>query len=166
LKVANNFPGFNISAKGLSIQRKKMNIIAENIANADVRNANGIPYKRKFLTIIQKQDPFQFQGIPPQSRLQLNTTNKDHISTSPEVSINGFDDDQSNLISTQQQDNSPGEITYDPDNPYANEKGYVENSNVNIINEMVQMIAATRSYEANLTALNSSKQMAKDSMEI
>ncbi len=166
MKIANNFPGFNISAKGLSIQRKKMNVIAENIANADVRNANGIPYKRKFLTIIQKQDPFQFQGIPPQSTLQMNTTNKDHISTSPEISVNNFANDDSSLISEQQQDNSPGELVYDPDNPYANAKGYVENSNVNIINEMVQMIAATRSYEANLTALSSSKQMAKDSLEI
>lgn len=166
MKIANNFPGFNISAKGLSIQRKKMNVIAENIANADVRNANGIPYKRKFLTVIQKQDPFQFQGIPPQSKLQLNTTDKDHISISPEISLDNFANDDSSLVSEQQQDNSPGELVYDPDNPYANEKGYVENSNVNIINEMVQMIAATRSYEANLTALNSSKQMAKDSLEI
>ncbi|MFZ0453360.1 MAG: flagellar basal body rod protein FlgC [Ignavibacteriaceae bacterium] len=166
MKIANNFPGFNISAKGLSIQRKKMNVIAENIANADVRNANGIPYKRKFLTVIQKQDPFQFQGIPPQSKLQLNTTDKDHISISPEISLDNFAHDDSSLVSEQQQDNSPGELVYDPDNPYANEKGYVENSNVNIINEMVQMIAATRSYEANLTALNSSKQMAKDSLEI
>jgi flagellar basal-body rod protein FlgC len=166
LKIGDNFPGFNISAKGLSIQRKKMNIIAENIANADVRNTNGIPYKRKFLTVIQKQDPFQFQGIPPQSTLQLNTTNKDHISVSPEISLDNFANDDSSLISRQQQDNSQGELVYDPDNPNANAKGYVEQSNVNIINEMVQMIAATRSYEANLTALNSSKQMAKDSLEI
>ena len=166
MKIGDNLPGFNISAKGLSIQRKKMNIIAENIANADVRNANGIPYKRKFLTIIQKQDPFQFQGIPLQSKLQLNTTNKDHISMLPEISLDNSANDDSSLISNQLQDNSPGQIVYDPDNPYANEKGYVENSNVNIINEMVQMIAATRSYEANLTALNSSKQMAKDSLEI
>ena len=131
-----------------------------------MRNSNGIPYKRKFLTIIQKQDPFQFQGIPPQSTLQLNTTNKDHISVSPEISLDNFANDDSSLISNQQQDNSPGELVYDPDNPNANSKGYVEQSNVNIINEMVQMIAATRSYEANLTALNSSKQMAKDSLEI
>ncbi len=166
MKIGDNFPGFNISAKGLSIQRNKMNIIAENIANADVRNANGIPYKRKFLTIIQKQNPFQFQGIPPQSTLQLNTSNKDHISVSPEISINQYANDDSSLVSNQQQDNSPGEVVYMPDSPYADDKGYVQMSNVNIINEMVQMIAATRSYEANLTALNSSKQMAKDSLEI
>ena len=166
MKVGNNFPGFNISAKGLSIQRNKMNIIAENIANSDVRNANGIPYKRKFLTIIQKQDPFQFQGIPPQSTLRLNTTDEAHISNTPDITLNQYGGDDSNLVANQQQDNSPGEIVYMPDSPYADEKGYVQMSNVNIIDEMVQMIAATRSYEANLTALNSSKQMAKDSLEI
>jgi flagellar basal-body rod protein FlgC len=53
-----------------------------------------------------------------------------------------------------------------PEHPNADDKGYVEMSNVNIINEMVDMIAASRSYEANLTALTSSKQMIKDSLEI
>lgn len=53
-----------------------------------------------------------------------------------------------------------------PEHPDADEKGYVQMSNVNVLNEMVDMIAATRSYEANLTALNSSKQMIKDSLEI
>ena len=53
-----------------------------------------------------------------------------------------------------------------PDHPDADENGYVQMSNVNIITEMVEMIAATRSYEANLTALNSAKQIAKDSLEI
>ena len=166
MKIGDNLPGFNISAKGLSIQRKKMNLIAENIANADVRNANGIPYKRKFLTVIQKQDPFQFQGIPPQSTLSLKTSDEAHISNAPSISINQYANDDSSLVANQQQDNSPGDMVYMPDSPYANEKGYVQMSNVNVIDEMVQMIAATRSYEANLTALNSSKQMAKDSLEI
>jgi flagellar basal-body rod protein FlgC len=53
-----------------------------------------------------------------------------------------------------------------PENPDANADGYVEESNVNIVTEMVDMISATRSYEANLTALNNSKQMAKESLEI
>ena len=53
-----------------------------------------------------------------------------------------------------------------PEHPDANQDGYVQLSNINTITEMVDMIAATRSYEANLTAFNSSKQMAKDSLEI
>ena len=63
-------------------------------------------------------------------------------------------------------DQSVGDIVYMPDSPDADENGYVQMSNVNIITEMVDMIAASRSYEANLTALNSSKQIAKDSLEI
>ena len=54
MKIGGNFSGFDISAKGLSVQRKKMNFIAENIANADTtRTADGQPYKRKFLTVQQ-----------------------------------------------------------------------------------------------------------------
>jgi flagellar basal-body rod protein FlgC len=53
-----------------------------------------------------------------------------------------------------------------PDHPDSNKEGYVELPNVNVVNEMVEMISATRSYEANLTAFNSSKQIAKDSLEI
>lgn len=48
MKIGGNFPGFNISAKGLSIQRRRMDIIAKNIANADSRNVDGSPYKRNF----------------------------------------------------------------------------------------------------------------------
>jgi len=64
------------------------------------------------------------------------------------------------------EDNTEGEKLFMPNHPDADENGYVEMSNVNIITEMVDMISATRSYEANLTAMNSSKQMAKDSLEI
>lgn len=63
-------------------------------------------------------------------------------------------------------DRTQGDLVYEPDNPAAGPDGYVQKSNVNIITEMVDMISASRSYEANLVALNSSKQMVKDSMEI
>jgi len=64
------------------------------------------------------------------------------------------------------EDQVQGERIFMPNHPDADDKGFVEMSNVNIITEMVEMISATRSYEANLTALNSAKQMAKDSLEI
>jgi flagellar basal-body rod protein FlgC len=166
MKIGDNFGGFNISAKGLSIQRNKMNVIAENIANADtIRDANGQPYKRKFVTVEQKPDPFNFPDIQNQSRIKLNTTSQDHISSSASL-INQAPGTDQNLNGAVNEDKSKGEVVYMPDHPYADENGYVEMSNVNIITEMVEMIAATRSYEANLTALNSSKQMAKDSLEI
>jgi flagellar basal-body rod protein FlgC len=166
LKIGGNYPGFNISAKGLSIQRQKMNIIAENIANADtVRTENGQPYKRKYLTVQQKKDPFRFPGDMNSGVLKLETTSSDHISN-PASLVDETTGDSTNLESTENVDNSKGEVVYMPDSPYADENGYVETSNVDIITEMVEMIAASRSYEANLTALNSSKQMAKDSLEI
>ena len=64
------------------------------------------------------------------------------------------------------EDKAHGELVYMPDHPDANAEGYVELPNVNVINEMVDMIAASRSFEANLTAFNSAKQIAKDSLEI
>ena len=166
MKIGDNYPGFNISAKGLSIQRQKMNIIAENIANADtIRTDTGEPYKRKFLTVEQKPDIFNFPGSSNYPTIKLAVTDASHISK-PAALIDQTAGDKTNLDAEEQTDQSKGEIVYMPDSPYADEKGYVEMSNVDIITEMVEMIAASRSYEANLTALNSSKQMAKDSLEI
>ena len=165
MKIGGNFSGFDISAKGLSIQREKMNLIAENIANADtVRNGDNQPYKRKFLTVEQKHDGFQLLASQ-ESKIKLNTTNNDHISSSATL-FNEALDSNNNLEGVEGEDQSKGEVVYMPGHPYADENGYVEMSNVNIITEMVEMIAATRSFEANLTALNSSKQIAKDSLEI
>jgi flagellar basal-body rod protein FlgC len=164
MKIGGNMPGFNISAEGLSVQRKKMNLIAENIANADsVKGEDGQPYKRKFLKIVQ-DDSSKFKSLASSGSIKLNTTQSDHFNTSSEsLSIQN---PATGLSSDELTDSSTGEIVYMPENPDANSEGYVERSNVNIITEMTDMIAATRSYEANLTALNSSKQMAKDALEI
>lgn len=166
MKINSQFPGFNISAKGLSIQRKRMNLIAENIANADItRTSDGGPYKRKFLTVTAKQNSFDNNLMQEGNNLKLNTTNNAHIpftATTPVNNKNGqFSFDFKEVV-----DQTPGDIVYMPGNPNANSDGYVQESNVNIVNEMIDMISASRSYEANLTALNSSKQMAKDSLEI
>ncbi len=166
MKIGGNFPGFNISAKGLSIQRKKMNLIAENIANADaVRSEDGKPYQRKYLDVKAAPNSFGSSLSASQSTLKLNTTETGHFAaqdpTRPVDNISGPD-----IKFEELQDKRSGEIVYMPDHPDANSEGYVEMSNVNIVTEMVDMIAASRSYEANLTAFNSSKQIAKDSLEI
>jgi flagellar basal-body rod protein FlgC len=64
------------------------------------------------------------------------------------------------------EDKTPFKMVYDPSHPDADNNGYVEMPNVNVVNEMVDMISATRSYEANVTAINAAKTMAKDSLEI
>jgi len=101
----------------------------------------------------------QFQTIP------LFTSNGNHISGS---SGSGFVNTSAGASQTQNEleDKTPGDKVYMPENPNADKDGYVQLSNVNIITEMTDMIVATRSYEANLTAFNSSKQMAKDTLEI
>jgi flagellar basal-body rod protein FlgC len=165
MKIGDNFLGFGISSKGLSIQRKKMNLIAENLANGNtVRTEDGKPVNRKILTVKQKETPFNESFNDLKSTIKLSTTNSNHI-TAP----NNFEfkDQQTNgLEFNVKDDTKQGDIVYMPEHPDANEDGYVQLSNINTINEMIDMIAATRSYEANLTAFNSSKQMAKDSLEI
>ena len=166
MKIGGNFSGFDISAQGLSVQRKKMNLIAENIANADTtRTADGQPYKRKFLTVQENQEQFGNNLIDVGRTMSLNTTNSDHISNPADTPFQ-VSDSENEMKVNETTDQSAGDVVYMPDSPDADENGYVQTSNVNIITEMVDMIAASRSYEANLTALNSSKQIAKDSMEI
>lgn len=166
MKILGSLFGFGISSRGMSIQRKKMELIAQNIANADtIRTENGEPYQRKYLSVKEEQNSFAARLAVEGQILKLNTTNENHF-TSPKINSISLPPVKDNIEINEVTDEKPGEIIYMPDHPDADEKGYVQMSNVNIINEMVDMIAATRSYEANLTALNSSKQMVKDSLEI
>ena len=141
------FNALNISASGLAAQRLRMDIISQNIANINTtRTGEGGPYKRK-VTL--------FMEIPDQSfsRIFENTLNRPVLGAGVRVS-------------EVTRDNSPGERVYEPGHPDAGADGYVETPNVNIIEEMVDMISASRSYEANITALNSSKAMIAKTMEI
>ncbi len=164
MKVGPKFTAFNISAKGLSINKKKMDLIAENIANTSTtRTSEGTPYQRKFLRVSQK-DQFVNSQISVPS-LKMEVSNPDHISGG----VNGLpnmNDGNNGITMEVNQDASEGDKVYMPDHPDADDEGYVLMPNVNVVTEMVDMIAATRSYEANLTAFNASKQIAKDSLEI
>jgi flagellar basal-body rod protein FlgC len=167
MKIEGSLFGLNFSSRGMSIQRKKMDLISQNIANADiVRTENGDPYKRKFLKVETDQKKFM-QNLDTEGQvLQLNATKLDHLSHIQTPQGFAISPDQEKAALEEMVDQKAGDIVYMPDHPDANKDGYVEMSNVNVINEMVDMIAATRSYEANLQALNSAKQMAKDSLEI
>lgn len=166
MKIGGDFGALSISAKGLSLQRKKMNLIAENIANADmIRTEDGKPYQRKYLDVTQSQNPFSHNLMVEGNKLQMSVSNDNHI-RGISVEQPGEINSRNSLQVKEMTDNKTGEVLFMPDHPDADENGYVTMSNVNVISEMVDMIAATRSYEANLTAFNSSKQMAKDSLEI
>ncbi len=165
MEISGSNPGFKISARGLSVQRTRMNLIAENIANSETtRTKDGEPFRRKFITISQKQSGLN-KLTQQQGTLKMQTTNGDHIPfTAPTQSASGGKN--AGLDFEIHEDTSVGEMIFMPNHPDADEKGYVEMSNINVIQEMVEMIAASRSYEANLTALDTSKQIAKDSLEI
>lgn len=142
------FTSFDINASGLSAQRYRMDIISENVANANTtRTQDGTPYVRKVVTFSEKgrQTPF--------SRVLNKAT--DHYSGTG-VKVNGVYED------TQ----TPMNMVYDPSHPDADENGYVTYPNVNIVTEMTNLIDATRSYEANATAFNASKSMAMKGLEL
>jgi flagellar basal-body rod protein FlgC len=160
MRISNNFLGFDISAAGLSVQRKKMNLIAENIANANTtKTEDGTVYKKKYLAVQQKAiDDAKLED----EKIKLKMQDPFHFDKGKEFNENK----ELNLITQVREDQKEGDLIYQPDHPDADENGYVRMPNVNIITEMVDMIAASRAYEANLTALNTSKQLAKDSLEI
>jgi flagellar basal-body rod protein FlgC len=132
-----------ISASGLSAQRLRMDLISNNIANANTtRTAEGGPYKRMQAVFTARAD-----GLSDD--LSVSAGQPMGVET-PEV----VTDDQA------------PKMVYDPGNPDANTQGYVAMPNVNMVQEMADMISATRAYEANVTAMNSSKSMAMKALEI
>lgn len=143
------FNSFNISASALTAQRLRMDIISQNIANVNTtRTAEGTPYRRKTVVFQEKESDIPFsQYLSEQSRNQYLTGGG--------VRVTGI-----------VEDSTPFKEVYDPSHPDADENGIVRMPNVEVVSEMVNMISATRAYEANVTALNSSKSMAIKALEI
>lgn len=142
------FDSFNINASGLTAQRYRMDVIAENVANANTtRTEDGTPYKRKVVTFEEKNGRYEsFDTIFGRASDRF----KGHG-----VKVSGTYEDK-----------SEGNMVYDPAHPDADENGYVTYPNVNIITEMTNLIDASRSYEANATAFDASKSIAKQGLNL
>ncbi|WP_425449197.1 flagellar basal body rod protein FlgC [Dethiothermospora halolimnae] len=141
------FNSINISASGLTAERTRMDIISNNIANVNTtRTASGTPYRRK-LAVFKENNKGAFGDILAKTQNSLERSKGVKISKVVE-------------------DKSPFKKIYDPGHPDANEDGYVLKPNVDVVKEMVDMISATRGYEANITAINSYKNMAMRSLDI
>ncbi|MFN2363152.1 MAG: flagellar basal body rod protein FlgC [Halarsenatibacteraceae bacterium] len=144
------FNTFNISASGLTAQRTRMDAISDNIANVNTtRTPEGGPYRRKMPVFNARQSEDRFSNMF-RNKIGLSST----------ASRQGVE------ISEIAEDQAPFKTVYDPGHPDANEEGYVEKPNVNITMEMVDMIDASRAYEANVTALDTSKNMAMRALDI
>ena len=135
-----------ISSSGLSVQRKRMETIASNMANAETtRTEEGGPYRRKdvVITALPLEDQFG---------MHLNQELEEKLK---EVLVTDIIEDQ----------NEP-RMVFNPNHPDANDLGYVAMPNIDVVSEMVNMMTATRSYEANVTAINATKTMAQRAIDL
>lgn len=141
---------FGISSSALTAQRLRMDVISSNIANAEttrakIEDGKAVPYRRKTVVMAPKEMDFDSA---------LNSAMGKDASS------------QGVKITKIQEDPSPFKPVYNPTHPDADSEGYVYMPNVDILKEMVDMISATRSYEANVTALNASKAMFTKALQI
>jgi flagellar basal-body rod protein FlgC len=159
------FGGLNISSQGLSAQRQRMNVIAENLANAETsKTEKGGPYRRKIVQLKAK-GTHVFSSLIRQASIPLATTTEGHFSGA-ELTSQGDSAAAAAVDTTEVEDKTAPRMVYDPSHPDANADGYVAMPNINIVTEMVNMISASRAFEANVVAVNAAKTMAKDSLEI
>ena len=143
------FTAFNINASGLTAQRYRMDIISENVANANTtRTADGTPYRRKVVTFEEKGAGSEKFGAV------FNKARKNYVGNG--VKVDAVTEDTWTEMNK----------VYDPSHPDADENGYVTYPNVNIITEMTNLIDASRAYEANSTAFNASKSMAQQGLQL
>ncbi|NLM26095.1 MAG: flagellar basal body rod protein FlgC [Firmicutes bacterium] len=139
------FDSFRISASGLTAEKLRMDLIANNLANVNTtQTEEGGPYRRQMAI---------FQAIEDAKVDRRQSNSK--LATGKGVKVVGI-----------YHDPSPPRLVYDPEHPDANADGYVELPNIQPVKEMVDLISASRAYEANITAINAAKSMAQKALEI
>lgn len=144
------FSAFNVCASGMTAQRLRMDIISENVANAQTtRTEDGTPYVRKLVT-------FQAKGEERYSNFHKVLRGASAAYVGQGVKVTSIEEDKESEM----------KMVYDPSHPDADENGYVTMPNVNIITEMTNLIDASRAYEANSTAFNASKSIALQGLNL
>ncbi len=158
------FGALNTSASGLSAQRRKLDNIASNIANAGTtRTEDGQPYRRK-ITVMRAKNSEGFRTVLQRKANLLSTSNPRHLKGANfTTSAPGT---EATVEAKTVEDKAALKRVYDPDHPDADEEGYVYMPNVDMVSEMVDMINASRGYEANLSAMDAAKKMAKAALDI
>jgi flagellar basal-body rod protein FlgC len=157
------FSSLNISSSGLSAQRRRMDQIAQNVANAETtRTPEGGPYRRK--SIVTAEAPVTEFPKYFENKIPLKRTQESHFKDEPVQGLMPLP--SGTEVAEVVTDQSPPRLVYDPSHPDANAQGYVAMPNINVLTEMVDLITATRAYEANITALNASKDMTRKALEI
>ena len=143
----NLLPGIEITASALNAERIRMDVIAENIANAQTtRSVDGKPYQRKVVA---------FEAVLDHQNDNSKILGSESKNIIKKVEVGDI-----------RSDPTPGPLVYNPAHPHANDQGMVQMSNVQVSREMVDLISASRAYEANLNVISTSRQMARQVMSI
>ncbi|AYC30771.1 flagellar basal body rod protein FlgC [Paenisporosarcina cavernae] len=148
------FHSMNTTASALTAQRLRMDVISSNMANVDTTRGKIVdgewqPYRRKTVTLQPKGGSFSTM-----------------LSTAIGTAGNGQVGNGVKVSRIKEDTETPFKLVYDPSHPDANAEGYVEMPNVDPLREMVDLISATRSYEANVTVFNANKAMLTKALEI
>jgi flagellar basal-body rod protein FlgC len=143
--MAGMYSSIEVSASGLSAERLAMDVIANNLANVNTtRTPEGGAFKRQLVVFAQKQEQTQDASFDPLD---------DSSASDPGKSRDGVQ--AVGIIS----DPGPDRMVYDPTHPDADANGYVHMPNIDVVKEMVDMIAASRAYQANVSAISESRSM-------
>jgi flagellar basal-body rod protein FlgC len=144
------FDAIDISGSALSAERLRMDVTAENLANAQTtRGANGQPYRRKVVELQQAPEGGSFGSV-----------------LSGAMGARGDAGPSGVTVAGIAQDSAPNRMVYDPGHPDANAQGYVSMPNVDPVTEMVDLITESRGYEANVTAMQSAKTLFTKTLDL
>ena len=162
--MSNFLNSFDISGYGLSAQRVRVNTISSNIANAQTtRTEEGGPYRRR--QVVFRAINFNDQFNEKLSKLTQGMGYEDPLNegdfgkkVNPAI--------MSVIVDKIARDDSKPKMKYEPNNPDADAKGYVAYPNINPVVEMADLVEATRSYQANVAAFQSAKDMANSSISL
>jgi flagellar basal-body rod protein FlgC len=164
--MAGIFSSIEVSGSGMSLQRRKMNVVSQNIANAETtKTEEGGPYRRRRLDVSADDEKLPFKTILEGSKNGLLLTNKGHLPEIP-VAPGNYETVAVAKGEEVQADEDAYRLIYDPTHPDADADGYVKMPDIELINEMVDMMSANRAYEANALSISASKEMLKNALDI
>lgn len=151
------FGAIDAAASGLTAEKLRMDVITNNIANVNTtRTADGTPFKRGYV-VFEPRSATSKETFASLLSGELLVGAKPSKQKKPGTGVRAV---------RIEEDQSLGKMAYDPGHPDADARGYVQLANVNIVTEMVDMITASRAYEANVTAIQAAKGMANQALSI
>lgn len=156
---------FQTAARGLAVQRERINAASRNIANVNTSSAAGSQKGYRPQTVKSSApQPANFQHVLANSMASLNQTREQHLS--PQPPVEGSQKGQSLGPDYQITEQDNYRFEYEPNHPDANEEGMVRYPDIDMVKEMTEIVSANRLYEANLSSIEAEKEIMKRSIQI